>query len=102
MENERYPYWPLSERPVIRWPGEARVAFWVIPNVEHFRFDRPTSDPVYDMPVPDVPSFAQRDYGNRVGIWRLMEVLDRHRLRATVALNADVCHFYPQIIKAGV
>jgi peptidoglycan/xylan/chitin deacetylase (PgdA/CDA1 family) len=102
MENERYPYWPLSERPVIRWPGEARVAFWVIPNVEHFRFDRPTSDPVYDVPVPDVPSFAQRDYGNRVGVWRLMEVLDRHRLRGTVALNADVCHFYPQIIKAGL
>lgn len=102
MENERYPYWPLPERPPLRWPGEARVAFWVIPNIEHFRFDRPTSDLTYHGPIPNVPEFATRDYGNRVGIWRLMEVLDTYGLRATVALNADVCRFYPQIIRAGV
>lgn len=101
MENERYPYWPISERPAIRWPNDARLAFWIIPNIEHFRFDKPTSDPVQG-PLPDVPSYTQRDYGNRVGIWRMMEVLDKHGLRATVTLNAEVCRFYPQIIKAGV
>ena len=37
MENERYPYWPMSERPVIRWPDGKKLAFWVIPNIEHFR-----------------------------------------------------------------
>ncbi|MBI4492092.1 MAG: polysaccharide deacetylase family protein [Chloroflexi bacterium] len=102
MENERYPYWPLPERPTLRWPNGARLAFWIIPNIEHFRFDRPTSDPVFSGPIPDVPSFAQRDYGVRVGIWRMMDVLDKYSLRATVALNADVCRFYPQIIQAGV
>jgi peptidoglycan/xylan/chitin deacetylase (PgdA/CDA1 family) len=102
MENERYPYWPLPERPAIRWPGDARVAFWVIPNIEHFRFDRPSSDMAPTAPIPDVPTFAQKDYGPRVGIWRMMEVLDKYGLRATVALNSDVCRFYPQIIKAGV
>src|SRR5262249_49682427 len=52
--------------------------------------------------VPDVRNFGLRDYGPRIGIWRMMDVLDRHGLRATVALNSDVCRFYPQIIKAGV
>lgn len=102
MENERYPYWPIPERPVIRWPNNARVAFWVIPNIEHFRFDKPTSDPVFTGPVPDVPSFSMRDYGVRVGIWRMMDIFDKYGLRATVALNSDVCRFYPQIIKAGM
>jgi allantoinase len=100
LENERYAYWPLPERPPIRWPGDARVALWITPNVEHFWFDRP--DPRVSGPVPDVDAFAQRDYGARVGIWRLMEVLDRHNIRATVALNSDVCHRYPSIITAGV
>jgi len=102
MENERYPYWPLPERPAIRWPNDARLAFWIIPNIEHFRFDKPNSDPGAAPEPPDVPSFAQRDYGPRVGIWRLMDVLDKYHLRATVALNADVCRFYPQIIDAGM
>jgi peptidoglycan/xylan/chitin deacetylase (PgdA/CDA1 family) len=101
MENERYPYWPLPDRPVIRWPNDARLAFWIIPNIEHFRFDKPNADPGGGG-EPDIPSFAQRDYGPRVGIWRMMDVLDKYRLRATVALNADVCRFYPQIIDAGV
>lgn len=102
MENERYPYWPLPERPPIRWPNDARVAFWIIPNIEHFRFDKPSSDLGSNNPVPDVPSYAARDYGNRVGVWRMMDTLDKHGLRASVTLNSDVCRFYPEIIKAGV
>lgn len=96
MENERYPYWPLPARPVIRWPDGARVAFWVVPNIEHFRF---APSPDVD---PDMTHFTMRDYGPRVGVWRLMDLLDKYRLRATVALNSDVCRFYPEIIKAGM
>lgn len=100
MENVRYPYWPMPNRPAIRWPSNARIAFWVIPNIEHFRFDKPTSDSPPG--GPDIYSYAQRDYGSRVGVWRIMEVLDKYGLRATVALNADVCRLYPQVIVAGV
>jgi peptidoglycan/xylan/chitin deacetylase (PgdA/CDA1 family) len=101
-ENERYPYWPLPDRPAIRWPNDARLAFWIIPNIERFRFDRPTADLGPTAMSPDIPSFAQRDYGPRVGIWRMMDVMEKYGLRATVALNSDVCRFYPQVIKAGV
>ena len=99
MENDRYAFWPLPQRPPLRWPDGARVAVWVIPNIEHFRFDRPFAPATL---VPDVINYAQRDYGNRVGIWRLAEVLDKHGVRATVALNSDVCRYEPQVIRGGV
>jgi allantoinase len=52
-------------------------------------------------PVPDIPSWSARDYGNRVGVFRLMQVLDRYGIRATVALNADLCAQHPAIIEEG-
>jgi allantoinase len=102
MDNDRYAYWPLPERPPIRWPNGARVAFWIIPNIEHFRFDKGFARSAPGAPLPDVPQFSIRDYGPRVGIWRMMDLFDKYGIRATVALNADVCRFNPQIIRAGM
>jgi peptidoglycan/xylan/chitin deacetylase (PgdA/CDA1 family) len=50
---------------------------------------------------PDILNHGWRDYGNRVGLWRIMEAMDRHGFRGTVNLNSDVCREYPQIIEAG-
>jgi peptidoglycan/xylan/chitin deacetylase (PgdA/CDA1 family) len=50
---------------------------------------------------PDVLNYSWRDYGVRVGIWRMMEIMERHGVKGTVALNSDVCHHYPHIIKEG-
>ena len=52
-------------------------------------------------PQPDILNYAWRDYGNRVGVFRLMEVLDRYNIRATVALNSDICIHHPEIIEEG-
>lgn len=101
MEHGRFAYNPIVERPPLRWPNGAHVAVWVIPNVEHFRFESTFPGSPDPGAVPDVPSYAVRDYGNRVGVWRMMDVLDQHGIRATVALNAEVCDFEPQIIRAG-
>jgi allantoinase len=101
MQNERYDYVPIQDQPVYQWPGGARLAVWVIPNIEHFRFDDREFGGEGRGVIPDVPKYSERDYGNRVGVWRLMDVLDRHKLRATVALNSDVCLYEPQIIEAG-
>jgi peptidoglycan/xylan/chitin deacetylase (PgdA/CDA1 family) len=75
----------------------------VIPNIEHFLFDRPATSltPLTAALRPDVLNYSWRDYGVRVGIWRLMEVMERYGVKGTVALNADVCGEYPQIIAAG-
>ena len=52
--------------------------------------------------APDIINWAPRDYGNRVGVFRLMEVMARHGVRGTVALNSEVCDDYPQIIEDAV
>jgi peptidoglycan/xylan/chitin deacetylase (PgdA/CDA1 family) len=88
---------------VLRWPNGARVAVWVIPNIEHFLFDRPSTS-ISDATArlkPDVLNYSWRDYGVRVGIWRMMEVMERHGVKGTVALNSEVCRHYPRIIEEG-
>jgi peptidoglycan/xylan/chitin deacetylase (PgdA/CDA1 family) len=79
------------------------VAVWVIPNIEHFLFDRPSTSitAVTTRFVPDVLNYSWREYGVRVGIWRMMDVMQRHGVRGTVALNSDACEHYPRIIEAG-
>ena len=103
MENGLYDYSPIVEREPIHWPGGARVAFYVGLNIEHFHLDRPSTSLIDTTAslVPDALNYGWRDYGNRVGIWRLIEGLDRHGIRASVLLNSDVCERYPQIIEAG-
>jgi peptidoglycan/xylan/chitin deacetylase (PgdA/CDA1 family) len=98
MENTRYAYWPIVDRPPLQWPNGARLALLVIPNIEHFRMGQHTAP---GGSVPEIHYYAQRDYGNRVGVWRIAEALDRYGIRATVALNSEICRFEPQIIRAG-
>ena len=74
------------------WPNGARVAVWVVPNIEHFRLELGPS-------APDVRNYSRRDYGNRVGIWRLMEVMEANGVRGTVALNGEVVRHYPRIMQ---
>ena len=52
--------------------------------------------------VPDALNYGWRDYGPRVGIWRMIESLDRYGIRASVLLNSMAATRYPQVIKAGV
>lgn len=101
MENRRYDYRPAIDRPPLGWPDDARVALWVSPNVEYFHIDRPI--PNFAMSrVPDVRGYALRDYGARVGIFRLMEVLDKYGIRASAQLNTEVCAHHPEIIREGI
>jgi peptidoglycan/xylan/chitin deacetylase (PgdA/CDA1 family) len=101
--HNRFEFSPIVQRNPLRWPNGARVAVWVIPNIEHFLLDRPATSLVsLTAPlVPDVLNYSWRDYGVRVGIWRMMDVMERYGVKGTVALNADVCGQYPQIIEAG-
>jgi len=99
MDHGRFAYSPITTRPPIRWPNGAYAAVWVSPNVEHFHFDEPF--PGGRSSAPDVPSYAVRDYGNRVAVWRMMKTLDRYGIRASVMLNAEVCKYEPGIIREG-
>jgi peptidoglycan/xylan/chitin deacetylase (PgdA/CDA1 family) len=103
MEHSRFEYSPIVRRPKLELPNRARVAVRVTPNVEHFRYDRPAISltPMTESLKPDVLNYAWRDYGARVGIWRLMEILERQGIVATAALNSEACVHYPEIIKEG-
>jgi len=101
MDHQRFDYSPIIKRKPLKWPNGARVAVWIIPNIEHFEFDLPGTALFPLNVVPDVLNYAWRDYAVRVGIWRLMDTLDHYSIRATVALNAAVCEHYPIIIEEG-
>lgn len=88
-----FPYRAIPDAPKIRWPHGAGLAVWVIPNVEHFHLE-------IGNPQPDIRNHSRRDYGNRVGVWRVMDVLSKHSIRGTVALNGEVCLHYPRILEA--
>ncbi len=101
MENTRYDYSALITRKPLKLPNQARVAVWVGVNIEHF--DIGTTDfgelRSYRAGPPNVMDYSVRDYGNRIGIWRLMETLDKYNIKASVLLNSDVCSHYPIIIE---
>jgi peptidoglycan/xylan/chitin deacetylase (PgdA/CDA1 family) len=103
VNHDLYAYSPIVERPPLRWPGDARVAFYLGLNIEHYHVDRPATSatPTTAGLVPDPMNYGWRDYGVRVGIWRLIELLDRLGMVPSVLLNSEACHHYPQIIEAG-
>ncbi|MET8794870.1 polysaccharide deacetylase family protein [Nocardia sp. NPDC004568] len=103
MDNELFDYSAIVDRDPIRWPGGARVAFYVGLNIEHYRVDRPSTSIFAGTAgqVPDPLNYGWRDYGPRVGFWRILESLDRHGIRASALLNSDVLQRYPRIIAAG-
>jgi allantoinase len=103
-----FPYRPITSRKNFKWPDGKRLALWVIPNIEFFHL----SDPMPGVQnervaaphakIPNVRNWAVRDYGNRVGIWRFFDMLSRHGIRGTAALNSDICKYHPQIIERAV
>jgi peptidoglycan/xylan/chitin deacetylase (PgdA/CDA1 family) len=105
MTNPRIDYIPIVERKPLKLPGDARVAVWVIVNIEEWPIDEPMARTVIPPPqgvtiVPDITNYGWFDYGQRVGFWRIRDVLDRHGVRASVSLNASVCNTYPRIVDA--
>ena len=99
-----YDYLPLNDRPIVRWPGGAHVAFWVAPNIEFYELEPPVNPTRkhWPRPLPDVVPYSHRDYGNRVGHWRMLEVMARYGVRGTVSLNVAVCEHHPEIIESCV
>src|SRR2546430_5420400 len=98
MENRRYDYSPIIRRPKIEWPDRGRIALWVAPNIEYFHYDMPIRGSGSNH-TPDVPGYTLRDYGSRVGAYRIMEVFDKHRIRPRALLKAEVCEQHPPIIE---
>ena len=106
MDHEFYDWSPIASRPRIAWPDDAPVALCVIVSLEHYEWDPPEDAFMRSsLPgglgrgaYPDIRSHSHREYGNRVGIFRLMEILDRHGIRGTAAIDATVAEHCPAIV----
>jgi len=103
-----YPYVPITERKKFQWPNGARLALWVVPNIEFFHLDDPMPGNSNERiarahaTIPGVRNWVLRDYGNRVGIWRFMQVMSSYGVRGTAALNSEICDHHPQIVEAAL
>src|SRR5215204_2968560 len=98
--HPRYAYSPIVKRPDYSWPGGKRLAFYIALNIEHSAFGTGIGmDPHHRGGPQHTRNFAWRDYGNRIGNWRLFEILDELKLPATILLNSMVCQHYPEIVE---
>ena len=99
-----FPYSPIIHRPKLTWPGGAHVALWVIPNIEFFALDEkvPPAAGGSSAPVPDVPQWAARDYGNRVGVWRCLDLFDQLKIRVGALVNTALYDHCPEVVDAFV
>ncbi|MEG8017240.1 polysaccharide deacetylase family protein [Sphingomonas sp. LR55] len=97
----RYPYRPITDRPDYDWPEGKRLAIYFGVNHEVFDFGGGLgAELAPSQTEPDVMNYAWRDYGNRVGAWRLFDLFDRLDLRTTALLNADILDRCPGLAEA--
>lgn len=101
--NPKAEYSPAKDRVPLQLPDGARLAVWVVVNVEVWDFQAPLPRTLLPYPqgepvVPDVANYGWFDYGLRVGIWRIKDVLDQHAIRATMSMNGVLCEAYPQVV----
>ncbi len=103
MDHDRYEWSILNKRQKIQWTGSARIALWVTVALEWFPLDQKGQPfkPLGSLQTayPDLRHYTLRDYGNRVGIFRVMEALARHGIRASAPVNAAVAVRYPSLIE---
>lgn len=102
MDHDLYPASNLFARAPIRWPGGRPVAIALLVNLEWFPItpgDKPFRAPGHmQTPYPDFRHYTARDYGNRIGIYRLLDAFARRGIKASIAVNAAIAERYPSLI----
>lgn len=102
-DHGRFRYRPINERPDWRWPGGAGLAVYLGFNLEHFAFGEGLGAAIGPVsPAPDVLNHSWREYGNRVGAWRCLELFDALELPAAAIVNTALLDHCPQLVAAHV
>ena len=103
-EHGRYGYSPITRREPFRWPGGKGLAVYLAVNVEHFAFGEGLGAELAPGggagDTPDILNYAWRDWGNRVGVWRMLDMLDALRLPCAVLPNSAVYEYAPGVMDA--
>lgn len=105
MDHLHHAYRTLTEAPRFIWPGDARVALTVTLLLDYWEVNPPKDanrDPRIVSPLgnffPDWLTWSQREYGARVGIFRILDALDRFNVTPSVALGAAAAKRYPELV----
>ena len=99
--HDRYEYSAITQRPDYSWPGGKRLAVYIGFNLEHFSFGEGLGAALGPKsPEPDVLNYSWRDYGNRVGAWRCLELFEQLRLPVGVLVNTALYDHCPELIRA--
>ena len=107
MDHEHYDWSPLSTRGTLRWPNDGRVALCVIVALDKMEWAPPEGSfqpgnlagGSAARPFPDYTRMSHREYGHRVGIFRVLDVLEKHGITPTIAMDALTAEHYPYLIK---
>ena len=107
LPTDRISYSAIAERAPLKLPNGARMAVWVIVNVEEWDPTQPMprtviTPPAGGSPSPDIPNWAWHEYGNRVGFWRMLKVFDEFSIPGTLAINGCAIEAFPPIVRAAV
>jgi hypothetical protein len=107
LPTDRIAYSPIPDRPPLQLPNGARMAVWVVVNVEEWDATQPMprtvlTPPAGGSPMPDVPNWAWHEYGNRVGFWRFVEIFDEFAIPGVIAINGSARAAYPAIVRAAL
>src|SRR5271155_4400194 len=106
LPTDRIAYSPIEGRAPLTLPNGARMAVWVIVNVEEWDATQPMprtvlTPPAGGSPMPDVPNWAWHEYGNRVGFWRFIKVFDEFAIPGVIAINGSAPAPPPPPVPAG-
>lgn len=101
MDHDLYPYSNLFERAPLAWPGGAAVAVGIVVSLEWFPItpqDTPFRAPGHmQTTYPDYRHYTSREYGTRVGVYRMLDALAARGIRASFATNSAICERYPAL-----
>jgi peptidoglycan/xylan/chitin deacetylase (PgdA/CDA1 family) len=104
--RERAQYSAIVDRPPLTLPNGLRLILWPVVNLEVWEIERPMARQVLPAPTgvavqPDIPNWSWHEYGMRVGVWRFFDAFDKHNIRATLSINAEVVEIYPRVAAAA-
>ncbi len=102
-DHGRFAYRPITRRPDYQWPNGARLAVYIGFNIEHFAFGEGLGAMIGPAsPQPDVLNYSWREYGNRVGAWRCLELFQQLGLPSAALINTALYDHCPELVAAFV
>jgi allantoinase len=104
--DKRFDYSAIVDRKPLKLPEGVRMIVWPVVNIEHWEITRPMPRQYSNPPggqtiVPDVQNWGWHEYGMRIGIWRIIDALKKHRIKPTMSINAKVCEMRPRVAQAA-